>query len=161
MELIDKSFIANQLKRICSDRNMSVRELSQEFEMPYQTLLNYSNGSRQPKWDFLILLDNIGINLRWFVTGKGNMYRRDTSLAVHQRVVNHGRESAVVSSGINNGTIVNRAGQGEPEVGSDRAGTLCAWINDYMKNHSDDEGAWLDVEMGRKFPEYKEWKNGR
>lgn len=42
---------------------------------------------------------------------------------------------------------------------SDRGSRLCAWINHYMETHEKDDRAWFDVEMSRKFPEYKDWKD--
>jgi len=126
----DKNFIQSQIKLIANDKQMSIKALSRDLEVPYQTLMNYSNGSREPKWDFLRLLHESGINLDWFVTGKGEMYRvkRDTSTTTIN-VDNNSREAR-----------------------------LYRFIHEFLVMADDDQSAWFEVQLSRCFPEYKQWK---
>lgn len=74
-ESSDEGFVASRLKKIILAKKISIKELADELNMPYQTLLNYSNGSREPKWDFLMALHKAGISLNWFMGDSDEMYR--------------------------------------------------------------------------------------
>ena len=133
MKLFEKDFIKKQLKALCDDQDINVRQLSQKLGMPYQTLLNYASGSRQPKWDLLQTLHNsIGLNLAWFVTGQGPMYG-------HQ---------------LTNGTAEEGATY---NVKSEREMRLVAFIQDWIKEHEEAEQAWLEVQLARAVPEYGDY----
>lgn len=126
----DKNFIKLQINLIASDKRMSIKALSRELEMPYQTLMNYSNGSREPKWDFLKLLHGAGINLDWFVTGKGEMYRT--------------ARDKLVTTDLADSNI--------------REARLCQFVHEFLSKTDDDNGAWLEVQLSRCIPEYEAWK---
>ena len=87
------------------------------------------------------------------------MYRADRP-DHRQDVVNHGKGAAVVTTGVNNGTIVAEGGYNPNQNKGGRGLRLCQWIEDYVAAHSEDECAWLEIEVSRHFAEYVEWKRG-
>lgn len=133
-----KTFISTQLRRIIANEKITINQLAERLGMPYQTLLNYSNGSREPKWDFLKLLhEQLGVNLDWFVSGNGPLYREQRD----------------------NGD--KNPQNAENQRYNERAGNICSWVENYMNNSDPDEQTWLDVEMSRHFPEYKQFKQSK
>lgn len=73
----EKNFVANQIIAICEANQESIKEFAERVGVPYSTMLNYSQGKSVPKYDFFLTLYKAGINLDWFVTGKGAMNRAD------------------------------------------------------------------------------------
>lgn len=151
MNVLDKNFVSDQLKRICEARKCSVREFSAELKMPYQTLLNYSNGSREPKWDFLLTLHEWGLNIDWFFGSSDEMYR-----------ANRADQFSYTGNGVavhnNHGSI------GVGEISSNSGGRdlrLCQFAKWWMDTHSADDQAWLEVQIKRAVPEYAEWLKGQ
>lgn len=160
MEVFHENFIACQLKRICEAREVSVKKLSEELKMPYQTLLNYSNGSREPKWDFLKTLHEFGINLDWFVTGEGGMYRTNRVSEIREPPSVYGKGATVVTTGVNNGHIVTAGSQSRRESGMSRESLLCVFISEFATTHDADDLVWLEKQFERVVPEYRDWRNG-
>ena len=114
------------------------------------TFQRYTSGAVLPSAEVFIGLNNLGINLDWFVSGGGEMYAANRAqpvtyscngVAVHQ----------------NNGMLQVR------DVSRDSAGRgsrICEWVQHYLETHSADECAWLEVAMAKAFPEFGEWKKG-
>ena len=160
MDYDTRSFIPDRVTKICDSRRENVKELAASIGMPYSTFNNYANGTSEPKANFFVALYQFGINLDWFITGEGAMYRADR--ADHrQDVVNHGKGAAVVTTGVNNGTIVAEGSYNPNQIKGGRGLRLCQWIEDYVAAHSEDECAWLEIEVSRHFAEYVEWKRGK
>lgn len=151
MEVLEKNFLADQLKRITDARGESVREFAGLLKWPYQTVLNYSNGSRQPGWEFLKALHDFGINLDWFVSQEGEMYRANR--ADHVRISYSGNGVAVHQ---NNGSI----GVADASAGGGRSHRICEFVQWWMENRSADDQAWLEQQLARAVPEYLDWKKG-
>lgn len=54
--------------------NLKISEASEQSGVPYRTLQNYLDGSRQPKAENLgLLCTRLGINASWLLTGDGQM----------------------------------------------------------------------------------------
>lgn len=159
MEVLEKNFIAVKLKRIYEARKCSVREFASDLNMPYQTLLNYSNGSRQPGWELLKYLHDFGINLDWFMDGAGEMYRanRDhhvVEMAVSKVWTGYQPNSTTTPSSthVNTGVMESSSDTGG------RSNRLCQFARYWMETRAADDQAWLEKQIERAVPEYADWK---
>ena len=98
-----------------------------------------------------------GVSLDWLLEGVGEMYVHHTHY--RQDVVNHGKESTVVTNhGVNNGTIVAQAG-GSSATGG-REVRICQFVRWWMDVHEPDDQAWFEKQLERAVPEYVAWKKG-
>lgn len=161
MEILNTNFVPNRILEIAEARHVSIKELSEELGMPYSTFHHYASGRSVPKLDFFVSIFHLGINLDWFMTGEGEMYRanRPDQLMIDDRSPKYGKGSAVVNqSGINNGNIVTAVGYNESNTGG-RAERICTFVRDYMQSHDGEDQIWLEKQLERAVPEYKEWKD--
>jgi len=126
----DKDFIGKQIKAICKARKIGLNEFANELNLPYQTVMNYSNGRSYPKIDFLYIISGLGIDLHWFVTGKGEMYRAK-------------RDASTTTINIDNGS---------------REARLYRFIHEFLATADDDQSVWFEVQLSRCFAEYTQWK---
>lgn len=154
MEVLDKNLVAVQLKRITESRGESVREFAGLIKWPYQTVLNYSNGSRQPGWEFIKALHDFGINIDWVMDGNGEMYRANRSDQL-VRMTYQGNGVAVHN---NHGMI--GVGEASADTGG-RGLRLCDFVKWWMENRTADDQAWLESQIKRAVPEYAEWLKGQ
>lgn len=76
----DKKIIAGRIQQILDTKSMKPADLAKVLGMPYQTVLNYSKGDREPKWDFIRQLYLYGVNPRWLLTGEGSMFQDGKNL---------------------------------------------------------------------------------
>lgn len=151
MEKTEENLLAKRLNEICKARKSNCKELAGEIGVKSSTFQRYTSGAVPPSAEVFVGLHlNIGISLDWFVTGQGDMYAANripsvtyngNSVAVHQ----------------NNGMLQVRESTSDS---SGRGSRICLWVQHYIETHSADECAWLDVAMGKAFPEYAEWKKG-
>ena len=144
MSDLKKDLIPQQLNRICEVLGVRISGLAPMLKMPYQTLLNYSNGSREPKWDFLKVLHEFGINLDWFLTGQGEMFRAD-----YNRQAN---AQNAVKQAVTAATAPTAADLSKREV------RLCQFVRWWMDTHEPDDQVWFEKQIERAVPEYAEWK---
>ena len=146
MVISDKFFIAEQINAICGARKESVKDFADQVGVPYSTMLNYSQGKSVPKFDFILALHNFGINLDWFVTGVGEMYRANRDVApLAYQFPNVTKKVGVEESNADTGG---------------RALRLCEFAKWWMANRSPDDHVWLEKQIERNVPEYAEWKKG-
>ena len=141
---LKKDLIPQQLNRICEVLGVRISGLAPMLNLPYQTLLNYSNGSREPKWDFLKALHEFGINLDWFLTGQGEMFRAD-----YNRQAN---AQNAVKQAVTAATASTAADLSKREV------RLCQFVRWWMDTHEPDDQVWFEKQIERAVPEYAEWK---
>lgn len=141
---LKKDLIPQQLNRICEVLGVRISGLAPMLNLPYQTLLNYSNGSREPKWDFLKALYEFGINLDWFLTGQGEMFRAD-----YNRQAN---AQNAVKQAVTAATAPTAADLSKREV------RLCQFVRWWMDTHEPDDQVWFEKQIERAVPEYAEWK---
>ncbi len=144
MSDLKKDLIPRQLNRICEVLGVRISGLAPMLNLPYQTLLNYSNGSREPKWDFLKALHEFGINLDWFLTGQGEMFRAD-----YNRQAN---AQNAVKQAVTAATASTAADLSKREV------RLCQFVRWWMDTHEPDDQVWFEKQIERAVPEYAEWK---
>ena len=85
------------------------------------------------------------------VTEQPTMYRQDVAVQA--------KEAAVVTTGVNNGSIVaeGRRQQYNKDLG-ERGMRLCAFVQWWMACHDADDQAWLEKQVERAVPEFAAWK---
>lgn len=139
-----------RLQRLMSANSLSFEDIAELSGASVRTAKNivYEN---KPLGMKLIrgLAKKTGVSLDWLLTGEGSMYRnapRTTyeanGIAVHN---NHGN--------INAGSI--SAGAVE------RGERLCGLIQRFLQERSGDEAAWLEQQILRAVPEFKDWLQGK
>lgn len=95
-----------------------------------------------------------GASMDWLLNGEGSQYRSQPI-----QVVNYGRESNVVTTGVNNGHIVAEVGiqQYNTELGG-RGQRICNWVRDYVASHSSEDVGHFEERLRRAFPEFESFK---
>ncbi|HDL02128.1 MAG TPA: XRE family transcriptional regulator [candidate division Zixibacteria bacterium] len=70
--------IKNRLKSLIDILGLRITDFSRKTGVPYQTLMNYLNGTRQPTTENLQKISiHTNINLNWLLTGEGEMLKSD------------------------------------------------------------------------------------
>ena len=63
------------LKKLRTELNLSAQKLADKLEVSQSSIAQYELGKREPNYNFLSQLYlKMGINLNWFVSGKGEMF---------------------------------------------------------------------------------------
>ena len=99
------------------------------------------------------MMKNFHLNPYWLLLGDGEM---TTNGIGNVHVVNHGKESNVVTTGVNNGNIVAQAGKSSALGGRDVR--ICQFVRWWMDAHEPDDQAWFEKQLERAVPEYGAWK---
>ncbi|MEN8220830.1 MAG: helix-turn-helix transcriptional regulator [Pseudomonadota bacterium] len=96
--------------------------------MPYVTLQRYLSGDRKPNVDALIKISQfIDVNMNWLLMGEGPMYRHQ----LEEKKAEYKKR--------------------------DKVDQKKDWLSDWWAQADDKKRHWLEIEMGRTFPEYREW----
>ena len=149
MKELDNKVIGERLNRICEALRLNLPELAIRIGVPYPTLYKNSRGSTQASSRFYVGLFELGVNLHWLVSGKGDMFRASTG--AEEAAASYSYQGNTVAVHNNHGSV--KAGlQASEAVG--RGSQICGWIIEYMRENDPDQQAWLDIEMQRHFPEY-------
>lgn len=121
-------YTKDRLKILIDRLGLKLKDFSRKTGIPYQSLLKYLSGERTPTEDNLKKIAiHLGVNLNWLLTGEGEMF-------------------------------IRKGGGGEKiDIKDIPIHNIKEWLDEFWANASDDEKAWLKVEFGRAFPEYKEW----
>lgn len=135
MESNDKKIVADRILEIARLLNLDIKQLSNKIDVPYGTLQKYSSGKNSASTKLYLGLYSIGVNLNWFVSGKGDVFLKSHSYSQ------------------TNEQVTNDA------AATYRGNIICDWIREYMISKSPDERIWLDVELAKKFPEYAQFKS--
>ena len=97
-----------------------------------------------------------GVSVDWLLLGEGDMYTRMGT--VQQKMVNYGKDSTVVTTGVNNGHIVAEGGSNTNYMQGGRGLRLCEFVQWWMANRDGADQIWLDKQIERAVPEYAAWK---
>lgn len=154
-ELINQ--LSSRLNLIAESRKQNLKQLSLDCGFSYSTFQRYTSSNSMPKADLFVGLHDIGINLHWFATGEGKMYRAtpEQNSVLQQQINGKDANNVVAGNTVNNGnlvaTVVNNEGQG-------REMRLCQFVHEFLINADDDDCLWFELQLSRCFPEYKAWK---
>jgi hypothetical protein len=103
------------------------------------------------------LMKNFHLNPYWLLLGDGEMYA--STETVLQKTIHYGKDSTVVTTGVNNGHIVAEGGSNTNyNFQGGRGLRLCEFVTWWMANHEPDDQAWLEKQVERAVPEYAAWK---
>ena len=76
---------SQNLKKLRKKLGLSVSELSEKINVPSNTLSAYERSARCPSLDFgLLLYKKLDVNLNWFVSGDGNMFKSSNFVDVEE-----------------------------------------------------------------------------
>ena len=76
IQFFAQMMIEKRLKQIIQDNNLNIKDFSHICDIPYRSLQNYLRGERTIGIDALIKINvQLGININWLLTGKGEMYK--------------------------------------------------------------------------------------
>ncbi|WP_157832858.1 helix-turn-helix domain-containing protein [Thiolinea disciformis] len=159
MNILRKNLIPNRISEICKAKNLNVKELAVEVGMAYSTFHNYASGRSEPKLDFFACMYDYDINLDWLITGEGQMFRGQSG--TNQTVVTYGKGSTVVSTGVNHGHIVAEGKNTYVESRDGRAAVICDFVRAFASEHGADDVVWLEKQLERAVPEFRDWKEGK
>lgn len=157
MKLIAKKIPCDAIKEIARSQNVNIKGLSGLLRIPYNSVHNYATDKSKPRWDFFAALYDLGVDLNWFISGKGEMYRQDAA-NINLTANNNKGESTIVQTGINHGQVIAQGG-GQQYSSEGRATRLGKFIHSWMDTHDEDDQAWLEKQIERAVPEYKTWRN--
>ena len=141
---------------LIEQENISYEELAELSETSVRTVTNTIYDNKPIGMKLLRgLQKKKGVSLDWLLEGIGEMYVVHHS-HYRQEVVNHGKESNVVTTGVNNGNIVAQAGKSSALGGRDVR--ICQFVRWWMDAHEPDDQAWFEKQLERAVPEYGAWK---
>lgn len=72
-----KDEIQERFLQILEEKKMGKKEFSIAYDIPYQTVVSWTNGMRKPNIN--TLQEKAGINPKWMLTGIGNKYIDNTN----------------------------------------------------------------------------------
>lgn len=136
MELLTKEVSKKRINEVAELFGINIKQLAAKAGITYNSFQRYSSGTSMPTEQFFTGMYKAGVNLHWFVSGEGDILRDQQD-----------------------GDAVNEAKAAY--LKGCRGETLKAWIDEYMSSRTADECVWLDVEMMRRFEDYKGFKVGR
>ena len=111
-----------------------------------------------PPYDVIIfLMKEYHLNPYWLLLGEGEMYDLG-SLQKNGGSVNYGKDSTVVTTGVNNGHIVAEGGSNTYHYQGGRGLRLCEFVRWWMESHDAEDQVWLEKQLERAVPEYLDWK---
>lgn len=139
-----KSIVASQINAICAAKGVNVKGLSEELGWPYSTMLNYSQGKSEPKFEFFMQLYSFGINLDWFIAGEGEMYRANRP---DQRPVAY--QFAADGKKVGDTAV----------YGDNRVLRMQQWVGQICQQRPDDVPV-IEERLRRAFPEFERWERG-
>lgn len=133
----------NRLVSFLKERNMELSDFAKEIGVSERTLQNsvYDNNPLGPK--VLRGFVKTGGSIDWLLTGKGTMFLETPY------------PRAVTEAFIQQKLAEDHINYEYP--GSARAQRLTVFINQWLRNHSDDEQAWFEIDFKKNYQDYSEW----
>ena len=72
---------SERLKQVMEVKGFNLKTFSEQADIPYRTLQNYILTNREPSAESLAKLHSqLGINLNWLMSGKGEMFTNNTEI---------------------------------------------------------------------------------
>lgn len=106
--------------------------LGQYFRFGTSTVSGWRNRNRVPYEECMILAKRKGVSLDWLLLGLGTMDGPRDPHAIHQS-----------------------------DDADDRVHRLVGFFTHWNATRSEDDKAWLEMQLARSVPEYVEWVAGR
>lgn len=140
----------DRIKKVRQWHGLSQVEFAQKLGVKSNQIISIENNKQQiPGIVLEKIVEIFQVDGNWLLSGAGQM-------TINQEVVNHGKESNVVTTGVNNGNIVAQAGKSSALGGRDVR--ICQFVRWWMDAHEPDDQAWFEKQLERAVPEYGAWK---
>lgn len=147
--------IKDRVKLVREQLNLSYAEFGKLVGISKDKAFSIESGRQKVPSEILQrLVIKHGISASWLLTGRGFMNQSVQDEAANYKTGDKGWP--VHRAAFTTGRFYSPEDNADikPEPGE----LICHWIADFMDTKSEEEQAWLEVEMTRHFPEYKEWK---
>lgn len=144
--------ISQRFKEFRGYLGMTQQQLADLLGVSKDRIGNWDTRTPPPHEVIIVMMKNFHLNPYWLLLGDGEM---TTNGIGNVHVVNHGKESNVVTTGVNNGNIVAQAGK---SVLGGRDVRICQFVRWWMDAHEPDDQAWFEKQLERAVPEYGAWK---
>lgn len=152
-----------RLKYLISAEGISYEELAELSEASLRTVQNTIYEGKPIGMKLLRgLQKKKGVSLDWLLLGEGEMIRQPAPVQNIGGSIHYGKDSTVVTTGVNNGNIVAEGGSNTNYNFQGGLGLrLCEFVRWWMESHDDpDDHVWLEKHLERSVPEYAAWKRG-
>lgn len=80
----DLNLLAKHLNEICEDKNLTGKDMALRLDVVPSTFQRYTSGKVAPSAEVFVGLHHQNIDLNWFVSGKGEMYRSELSNEIRE-----------------------------------------------------------------------------
>jgi len=126
------SSINERLKQVRIDKSLTQKVFAKSLGIAQGFLSEIEKGKKQPSDTLLLALSyRYKINIDWLLSGEGEMYNKEGGMA----------PESLAKIDIKDMPLYN----------------IKEWLDEFWTSASEEEKAWLKIEFGRLFPEYKEW----
>jgi len=120
--------ISKRLRQAILLKNKTLKEFALKADMPYITLQRYLSGDRKPNTDALTKISiHLNVSTDWLLMGEGPMYRDQ----IQEQKAEYKKK--------------------------DEVDQIRDWLKDWWAQADEKKRNWLEIEMERTFPEYREW----
>lgn len=128
----DKKSLRGRIKQIRNAQNLTQQAFAKSLGIAQGFLSELEKGKYEPTQTILMAICYLyQINIDWLLTGEGQMYRHSDT--------DTGTDTLKID--IKDIPLYN----------------IKEWLDEFWAAAGDDEKAWLKIEFGRCFPEYKDW----
>lgn len=124
-------FLGERLRQVRDAHSLTQQVFAKALTTSAGYISEIEAGKKMPGSEFLMSLkQTYNIDTNWLLAGEGDMY---------------------IKKGV-------AAGGGEKiDIKDIPIYNIKEWLEEFWANASEDERAWLKIEFGRAFPEYKDW----
>lgn len=134
--------IGDRVRNVRKNKQLTQKKFSNLAGVASSYLAIIETGRKQPSYNFIVsLAQAFQINANWLLFGTGPMYQ---SYQQNREQPQH--------------QIQEQDAEYWTKGDDSRVENIKTWIDDWWKNADDRERIWLEIQMGRSFPEYREWQ---
>lgn len=127
--------IRNRLQAVKKESKYSYKVLAEKLDDTEDRLKGIFGGRQRVASDLLSkVVSSLHVDAHWLLTGEGQMYQSD------QPAINE-------TPAIYRSDIIDNRNQAQ----------ITAFIEHWYKTSSDEEKVWMNIQMQRCFPEYKDF----
>ena len=80
--------IHERLKRIRTEKSITLEELSKIIDVPLRTIASYEKDQRTPSAKYLAkLYECLQVNINWLISGKGTMFLTENECPSYKQLI--------------------------------------------------------------------------
>ena len=126
------SSISERLRLLRKQLGLSQTEFANELGLKQRAVSHWERGNAEPSLKIIQLIrQKWSVSLDWLLIGEGPMYLDDSSYQQEEK---------------------NKQDIGE---------SIKIWIDNFLKNASEEEKHWFKIQFSKCFPEFLEWMEER